>query len=96
MLMSSSAPRAFSIATPNTLYNRAVERQSGDFSHVAYACANESHMYSISLQNALLHVLPTDPNVLAHDAPCRVTMFIILEYNTHELMKNAFISALTE
>lgn len=42
-------------------------------------------MYSIylSLKCIASHLLPIDPNVLAHDAPCRVTMFIILEYNTH-------------
>ncbi len=79
VLRSSSAPLAFSMATPNTLYKRAVEKPTLYY----YARASTIHyttdviFFCTSCLNTM-HFLPTDPSVLAHDAPCRVTMFKIL------------------
>lgn len=80
VLRSSSASLAFSMATPNTLYKRAVEKEKPTFYYYAQASTinyTDVIFFCTSCLNTM-HFLPTDPSVLAHDAPCRVTMFKIL------------------
>lgn len=80
VLRSSSAPLAFSMATPNTLYKRAVEKEKPTFYYATVSTiiyTTDVIFFCTSCLNTM-HFLPTDPSVLAHDAPCRVTMFKIL------------------
>lgn len=80
VLRSSSAPLAFSNTTPKALYNKAatVERDS-----LKICCKKINYCRPIHAAVQMLSSrstdLPTEPNVLAQDAPCLVTMLIILK-----------------
>lgn len=96
VLMSSSAPLAFSITTPKTLYNKAATEKNtwingSKSSWSEKRVMSQSFITSWYCWSYVTVILPTEPRELAHEAPCLVTMLMILQRQSNIYMTGYLI-----